>query len=469
MVLRQPKKTLQMEMHSGREAQIGLYAAEVKRAAENAEKSAERAKAAEAGAIAAVESERYLPIPGNNGNWQVWDREHKVYVDSGESCRGERGPAGAAGLTGPKGDPGEVTAEQLNNALSLYRTAAAQDEIEQVQDDRIEAAAQATETKTLGPSAAIGFNASAADMPLKGLVVDIKPVQTGEGDASPINIVPITGRTGCSIVQSPTLDAQDGTTFSISWADAVGTVYSGTLDAVNKKLTVTHVISENGEDGRFYTNGMSGALQYNTLSGYAFYSILNAGVQHASGICSMGEYRNIFSGGDGWYFTSSATYDRIDFRLSEIPQWGTGSTAAENVAIIKNYLAEQYALGKKLQFLVKLQNPVVYDLTGIPEITTMLGTNNIWADCGDVTVTYGAYLETVKAHAEKLGDGILSAIAPLEQSYTASKNYIIGSYLFVGTKLYKVTAAIAEGGTITPDTNVTQTTVAEQLMALAAQ
>ena len=44
MVLRQAKKAAQVEMHSGRETQIGLYAAEVKRAAEEAEKSAERAK-----------------------------------------------------------------------------------------------------------------------------------------------------------------------------------------------------------------------------------------------------------------------------------------------------------------------------------------------------------------------------------------------------------------------------------------
>ena len=117
-----------------------------------------------------------------------------------------------------------------------------------------------------------------------------------------------------------------------------------------------------------------------------------------------------------------------------------------------------------LQIVYPLATPIVYDLTDIPEITTLLGTNNIWADCGDVTVTYGAYLETVKAHAERLGDSILSAIAPLEASYTASRTYAVGSYLFVGTKFYKVTAAIGSGDTINPGTNVTQTTVAAQLM-----
>ena len=115
-----------------------------------------------------------------------------------------------------------------------------------------------------------------------------------------------------------------------------------------------------------------------------------------------------------------------------------------------------------------LATPIVYDLTDVTEIITLLGTNNIWADCGDVTVTYGAYLETVKAHADQLGGTILNAIAPLETSYTATRDYAVGSYLFVGTKFYKAIAAIADGGTITPGTNAVQTTVAEQLMALAA-
>ena len=115
-----------------------------------------------------------------------------------------------------------------------------------------------------------------------------------------------------------------------------------------------------------------------------------------------------------------------------------------------------------------LASPRIYQLEPT-EITTILGpNNNIWADCGDVTVTYGAYIETIKKHAELVGDSILSAIAPLETTYTASRAYAVGAFLFVGTKFYKVTAAIAEGSTITPDTNVTQTTVAEQLMILAA-
>lgn len=335
-------------------------------------------------------------------------------------------------------------------------------------EDELNSALQTVDAVTLGPTPIATFDASAADMPLKELLVNIEPVQEGSGDPSPVNIRPITGWTGCNIYRSGT-DMNTPTTYPITFTAGAGTVYGGTLDAVNKKLTVTHVISENGEDGRFYTNGISGALQYNTVSDYAYFSILNAGVQHASGICSMGKYRNIFSGGDGWYFSSGATYDRIDFRLSDIPQWGTGSTAAENIAIIKNYLAEQYALGKKLQFLVKLKNPVVYDLTDIPEITTMLGTNNIWADCGDVTVTYGAYLETLKASLDRTNDDLdtlRACIAPIEDGATASQSYAQGAFFFRNGSFCTALTAIASGAAFTLGTNYQVTTVAAALIAL---
>lgn len=54
------------------------------------------------------------------------------------------------------------------------------------------------------------------DMPLKSLIVDIIPVQSGSGDPTPDNIRSISGRTG--------------------------TVYGGTLDVTTGLLTVTHKV-----------------------------------------------------------------------------------------------------------------------------------------------------------------------------------------------------------------------------------
>ncbi len=40
-----------------------------------------------------------------------------------------------------------------------------------------------------------------------------------------------------------------------------------------------------------------------------------------------------------------------------------------------------------IQVCYKLATPIVYDLTPT-EVTTLLGTNNVWADCGDSTIKY---------------------------------------------------------------------------------
>lgn len=50
-------------------------------------------------------------------------------------------------------------------------------------------------------------------------------------------------------------------------------------------------------------------------------------------------------------------------------------------------------------------------------------------------------------------------ITDVEASSTAAKAYAVGDSLILGNTLYKVTAAIAIGDTITAGTNVTATTV----------
>ena len=58
-------------------------------------------------------------------------------------------------------------------------------------------------------------------------------------------------------------------------------------------------------------------------------------------------------------------------------------------------------------------------------------------------------------------------IAAAEDAMTATRNYNAGELLSVSGVLYAVTAAIPNGGAITPGVNVTPTTMAEQLALLA--
>lgn len=48
------------------------------------------------------------------------------------------------------------------------------------------------------------------------------------------------------------------------------------------------------------------------------------------------------------------------------------------------------------------ETPITYQLT--PELVAALaGQNNFWADCGDVTVEYGAFLQALQQEIGALG------------------------------------------------------------------
>ena len=76
------------------------------------------------------------------------------------------------------------------------------------------------------------------------------------------------------------------------------------------------------------------------------------------------------------------------------------------------------------------------------------------------------YLENLRSKIEGLPKDFSTLIAPTEKEYKATQNYTVGSLLIVNNILYKVTSAIANGGNITPNTNVTATTLAAVIAAL---
>ena len=229
-----------------------------------------------------------------------------------------------------------------------------------------------------------------------------------------------------------------GNKISVTFPSAAGTVYGGTLDVTNGILTTDRAIDTianmgfayQAKNNRFFTEQLANVIKAPPIT--------ETNVQ-----CESLYART--------YSASAYRYPCITVALS-------GNVFIYNTTYTS--ITELTAAIGTSKFCYELAEPIEYKLTP-QEVTTLLGTNNIWVDTGDVTASYGAYLETTQTHTDRLGDSILSAIAPLETTYTASRAYTAGSYLFVGTKFYKVTAAIAEGGTITPDTNVTQTTVAE--------
>lgn len=422
---------------------------------------------------------------------------------------------------------------------------------------------QTTTATTIGPVALATFNASAANMPLKGLTVNIEPVQAGSGDPSPDNVRPITGWTGVNVFDDPKY------AFPINWNQIrTDTAQSRTVDGITTQYDPqTHLftITNNSRTTNFgsgstqcvvsdvdpvpghryallgsYYPGVcvSAVNDNNTLRTTANVgSIMTMNASTATmfrlRITSSYDFVSAHPVGDVYSFylnivditqllgeeaAETATYDQIaemfpndwyPYNAGEITcvsavnsdpyrkisvnwQNEAGTVYGGTFDVVNRELhscpyyssyngetligpwissMDVYSEGTSPTIGAQVVDMgglvTTYYLTDVTDFSTILGTNNIFADCGDVTVTYGAYLETVKGYADIVGNNILSAIAPLEVSYTASRAYTAGSYLFVGTKFYKVTTAIASGDTINPGTNVVQTTVAEQLMTLA--
>ena len=432
------------------------------------------------------------------------------------------------------------------------------------QDERITGLGQATTATTIGPASIATFEAPTANMPLKGLTINIEPVRAA-GTPSPENPLPISGWTGANVFDDPKY------ALKINWNQIrTDSAQTNTLDGITTTYDPqTHLftITNNSRTTNFGTGSTQCVVSsVAPIPGhrYALLGEYHAGVAVAAvkgttlrptasvgsiltmsattpntgfrlRITSSYDFVSAHPVGDVYSFylnivditqllgeeaAATATYDQIaemfpndwyPYNAGEITcvsavngdpyqkiavNWedeaGTvyGGTfdvvnrklnsypyysSYNGETIIGPWISSMdvYAPGATPTLGAQVVDmggaATSYDLPNVPEITTFLDTNNIWADTGDVTVTYGVYLDAVKAHADQLGESILGTIAPLETTYTAGQNYTVGSFLVVGAKFYKVTAAIAEGGSITPGTNVIQTTVAEQLMALAAQ
>ena len=152
----------------------------------------------------------------------------------------------------------------------------------------------------------------------------------------------------------------------------------------------------------------------------------------------------------------------------------SGLTTGQIDIIDSNYqsadVLQQFKASLSGVYLVyELATPTTETTTPYTEtqICSPYGTEE-FIDDRDVQIPVGHKTKYPTDQVKKL-DGLPSdfstLIAPTE-SGTASRNYSVGSFLIMNNQLYKVTSAIASGAAITVGTNVTATTLAEQIIAL---
>lgn len=209
------------------------------------------------------------------------------------------------------------------------------------------------------------------DTVITELSIDIVANQSGSGDPSTTNIRPISGFGSANIYVSPTNDSADGDTYTISFGSA-GTVYGGVLNVTTGELIVDKACISLRSQGWNRSSSYPGGYYMSNINIGGNYGARPKDrtpfiCSHAITATALSEYL------PGTCFSDSSLNIRIMSSSSTLSDW-------------QNYLEEQYNNGTPVQACFTLNTPLEYNLTP-EEVDMLLGSNNIWADTGDVTVT----------------------------------------------------------------------------------
>ena len=366
----------------------------------------------------------------------------------------------------------------------------AQQYAESIDPDNI-FSAYATDTAS---GSVASFADGADDIPIKSVVVNIEPVQSGSGDPSPDNVRPISGWTGAQVVRAgKNLWDEE---YRVGFYNANGVFFANTSGYFSNKNPIpvkpnseyalcikgasnqTFYIPMYYRDGTFKSrlaNSLVDGVRTITIPedvyfiGFSTEAFYGTTYNHDISINYPATDHDYHS------FTGNDTYP-ITFPSEAGTVYGgeldvTNGVLTVDRAFIASYNGEtlpsewisdrdKYVAGTApttgAQVVYKLATPVTYTLTPT-EIKSLLGDNNVWADAGDTEVIY-------RADPNLYIDKRIGTEAPM----IATDNIVSGSYFMVGNNLYKATANIASGATVIVGTNAVAKTMAEALNEINA-
>ena len=165
------------------------------------------------------------------------------------------------------------------------------------------------------------------------------------------------------------------TTYSITFPSEAGTVYGGTLDVTKGELVVNKAMVT--VDPTMLIARQNGQTNYyfNLVLPY----VNRTAVVESGTICNILKSGN-FSGNQGiWRGNMDACCIR-DGNMSFYTDVTKGMASAN---------ALQRLVDNRATVVYPIATPITYHLTP-QEITSLLGTNNLWADTGDTEVEYRA-------------------------------------------------------------------------------
>ena len=193
------------------------------------------------------------------------------------------------------------------------------------------------------------------DLPLKNLMVNIEPVQSGTGDPSPSNIRPISGWDAVGVHNGNTVV----TTISLG-----RTVYGGTLNVLTGELVVDRAMVDLGTlnwnyvsvNKRFTSTDIA-----STAKSYPNQNIFGLICSHYSSVSQSND--NVWMGWNG-------QLNLIDSRYTDVASFKTAMSG--------------------VQLVYELATPQTYTLD--PQtVRSLVGHNNIFADTGNTSLDYWAH------------------------------------------------------------------------------
>lgn len=259
----------------------------------------------------------------------------------------------------------------------------------------------------------------------------------------------ITGWDGANVNVSPTLDAQDATVYTITFPSSAGTVYGGTLtvhaDGTGELVVYkgSKLFSElswtyESQNERMKATVSDAYYDGNVRTSWHKMSHFDA-VYDGRTLASVGYNQSYFGSGKEVYVKTQMT-SSTDF----------ASTFA-NARIIYNLLT-----------------PVVYTLSA-PQVLSLIGLNQIWADCGNINELSYVRRQDIGFIREDTAGQIKTATDPIREELNVAESSLAividgdkapkaiasGKYLFVknhstlATGAYHATAAISSGANVT--------------------
>lgn len=162
------------------------------------------------------------------------------------------------------------------------------------------------------------------------------------------------------------------------------------------------------------------------------------------------------------YYSNGVQSGRINIRDDIIQDYDEGNNLVE----FKNFLESQYRANHPVTCYWELLVPRLYIISE-DGLDLHTGSNILRVSDGVIEeFEYHADLDPEDYLYDRFLSRLGSAIAPIEKGTVASKAYAKDDYLIFNDCLCKVSKAIAVGATLAIGTNLTKTTIAEELKAL---